>query len=150
MAINRLRDNPIIILDTNALFLPFQFKLNLDSELSRLIGVYELVIPSCVLSEIHRLHNTEKFGTLALKLALSRPQPDWYLKLETEILTDQASDDVFPELNKTDSNIIKIAKAISGIVVTNDKILLRLLHENDVQTISLRARKYLKLNSLHK
>ena len=150
MAIDRLRDNPIIILDTNALFLPFQFKLNLDSELIRIFGAYELVIPRCVLSEIQRLQSTEKFGPLALKLAQSKPIPDWYSTLETELLGGRETSEPFPGLNKTDSTIITIAKAISGIVVTCDKVLLRHLHEQGVQTISLRQKKYLKLNSLHK
>lgn len=150
MAVDRLRDNPVIILDTNALFLPFQFKLNLDSELVRIFGTYELVIPRCVLSEIQRLHKTEKFGTLALKLAQSRPTPKWYSDLEAELMAAQDFNEPFPGLNKTDSAIIKIAKAISGIVVTCDKELLHHLHEHGVQTISLRQKKYLKLNSLHK
>jgi rRNA-processing protein FCF1 len=150
MAIDRLWDNPIIILDTNALFLPFQFKLNLDSELIRIFGTYELVIPSCILSEVQRIQSTEKFGNLALKLARSKPIPDWYSNLEAEILAEKETSDPFPGLNKTDSNIIRIAVAISGIVVTCDKVLLRHLHDHGVQTISLRQKKYLKLNSLHK
>ena len=49
MAVDRIRNYPIIILDTNALFIPFEFRINLDSELKRLFGVYEIIIPTCVL-----------------------------------------------------------------------------------------------------
>ncbi|WP_455391685.1 type II toxin-antitoxin system VapC family toxin [[Eubacterium] cellulosolvens] len=150
MAVDRLRNNTIIILDSNALFLPFQFKLNLDSELTRLFGDYEIIIPSCVLSELQRLRSTEKFGMMALKLAKSKPQPDWYMNLEPEIVSAHELGDSYPGLNKTDSTIIIIAKAISGIVVTCDKILLQHLHEAGVQSVSLRGKKYLKLNSLYK
>jgi len=128
MAVDRLRDHTIVILDTNALYMPFQFKLNLDSELSRLLGVYEIIIPTCVLSEARSLEPHEKFGKPALKLALSKVQPKWYLDFEAEL--DATRD---PEHDSTDDRgissvdrvILTIALAIKGIVVTNDKISLK-------------------------
>ena len=149
MAVDRLRDHTIVILDTNALYMPFQFKLNLDSELSRLLGVYEIIIPTCVLSEASSLERHEKFGKPALKLALSKIQPRWYKDLEAELDTKQDS-----ELGSTgdrgissvDRVILTIALAIKGIVVTNDKIFLKELKAHGVRTISLKGRKYLKFN----
>ena len=81
MAIDRLRNNKIIILDTNALFVPFKFKLNLDSELKRLFGDYQIIIPSCVLNELKRLSTREKFGAIAYELAQSKSAPGWYIEL---------------------------------------------------------------------
>jgi rRNA-processing protein FCF1 len=128
--------------------MPFQFKINLDSEFSRLFGEYEIIIPSCVLSELQGLRRSEKFGTSALKLALSKTPPKWYQDFEAEL---------FQKLNNqgiktgkdlpVDIQILELAKALSGFVVTNDKVLLKKLHANDIRTISLRSRKYLKLNS---
>ena len=148
MAVDRLRDYPVIILDSNALFMPFQFKLNLDSELTRLLGEYQVIIPSCVISEIRRLESKEKFGSSALKLALSKPQPNWYQEFEAKLSEEPNTIRTPSGFSQTDREIIKIAKAISGIVVTSDRSLLEQLHANGITTISLRARKYLRLNSI--
>ena len=146
MAVNRIRSDPIIVLDANALFLPFQFKLNLDSELKRLLGTYELVIPTCVFSELYGLSTSQKFGTLALSLAKKISQPEWYLAFEVELLKQHENVFDTKDTSKTDSIILRLAKALSAIVVTSDKLLLKLLRKSDIQTITLRARKYLVLN----
>lgn len=127
--------------------MPFQFKLNLDSELSGLLSDYQIIIPSCVLSELKHLKHQEKFGISALKLALTKPQPEWYIDIESKILKPE--DNVIDpgDESKTDDLLIQIAKTINGIVVTNDKNLMRQLNDLGVQTISLRAKKYLKLNT---
>ncbi|MBA3043927.1 twitching motility protein PilT, partial [archaeon] len=41
----------IVILDSNALLMVFQFRINIESELSRLLGKYEIVIPTTVKNE---------------------------------------------------------------------------------------------------
>ena len=146
MAVNRIRIDPIIILDANALFLPFQFKLNLDSELKRLLGVYELIIPTCVFSELYGLSTSQKYGTLALSLAKKISQPEWYLAFETELLKQHNNVFDTKDAIKTDSIILRLAKALSAIVVTSDKLLLKLLRDSSIRTITLRARKYLVLN----
>ena len=146
MAINRLRNNTIIILDSNALFMPFQFNLNLDSELSRLFGDYEIIIPRCIISELRGLATTKKFGSSALKLALTKKQPQWYLDFESELNSRLDKTSELPEKNRTDNLLIAIAKGIKAIVVTNDKLLLGQLYTEGVRTISLYGKKYLKLN----
>ena len=146
MAINRLRNNTIIILDSNALFMPFQFNLNLDSEFSRLFGDYEIIIPQCIISELRGLARTEKFGSSALQLALNKSQPHWYSDFESELNSRLDDTPELPEKNKTDQLLIKIAKEINGIVVTNDKALLSQLYAEGIRTISLYGKKYLKLN----
>ncbi len=147
MAVDRLRNNTIVILDTNAIFMPFQFKLNLDSELSRLLGEYEIIIPTCILTELRALRDTEKFGKPALDLALSKPQPKWYSDLEAHLLEHPTIAHVRGAEEKTDNILLHIAQELNAIVVTNDKILLKRLKENKLQTISMRGKKYLKLNS---
>jgi rRNA-processing protein FCF1 len=129
--------------------MPFQFKLNLDSELSRLFGEYELIIPGCVLSELRGLERHEKFGGAALKLALSKAQPQWYIDFEQDTLNQllkSAKDETVNDSERTDNMIIRIADELSASVVTNDKTLLARLKERKIQTISLRSRKYLRIN----
>ena len=153
MAIDRVRDHPIIvILDTNALFVPFKFKINLDSELCRLFGEYEIIIPSCVFQEAKRLQGTEKFGSKAFALAQSKVPPDWYKEFEAELFSKKSEDETKIQHRETynenyvDNKILQIAKALDGIVITNDKAFLKRLNEVGIRTILLRSRKYLKLN----
>ena len=54
MAADRIR-NTKVILDTNAVLMPFQFNINLDSELKRLLGQYEIIIPNIVIEELNNL-----------------------------------------------------------------------------------------------
>lgn len=147
MAIDRLRDNKIIILDTNALFIPFKFKLNLDLELKRLLGVYQIIIPSCVLNELKRLTTREKFGEMAYELAQRKSAPGWYIELEPSIIAKISKEDMEYEDNPIDNEILQIAKELNGIVLTNDKEFLKRLATNRIRTISLKSRKYLKLST---
>ena len=153
MAVDRLRDNPIIILDTNALFIPFIFKINIDSELRRLFGDYQLIIPTCVRQEILKIKDREKYGAMAFELANRKPGPKWYLELEKKILDEHITTDHNNDFNdisnSTDQEILVIAKAINGIVVTNDRAFLKTLHSNGITTISTRGKKYLKINSIY-
>lgn len=126
--------------------MPFQFKLNLDSELLRLLGGYEIIIPSSVLTEVHTLSHHEKFGSEALKLARSKPSPAWYQNLEAKLLGFNDREKKNNKKLTVDDELILIAKKLNGIVVTNDKVLLKKLHDLGVRTISMRAKKYLKLN----
>jgi rRNA-processing protein FCF1 len=143
MAVDRIRNYPIIIFDTNALFIPFEFKINLDSELKRLFGEYEIVIPTCVLKEIRRLSNTERFGKMALCLAEKISQPNWYLDIEMKLLNELTEKPQIYDENPIDNQILEIAKNINGIVLSNDRDFLKKLTANDVKTISLRKKKYL-------
>ena len=45
-----------------------------------------------------------------------------------------------------DNMILQIAKAVSGVVLTNDRAFLEKLKAKGVKTISVRAKKYLILN----
>ena len=151
MAVDRVRDNPIrvkIILDTNALFIPFKFKINLDFEFQRLFGDFEVLVPSCVMHEIERLAPSEKFGAKALALARSKVLPDWYLAVESELFSGEevAFFGDMTDLGRIDGMILRIAKAVSGVVLTNDRAFLEKLKAEGVKTLSVRAKKYLILN----
>jgi len=42
----------LVLLDTNALLMPFQFQVHLEAELHRVLGDVEIAVPSPVLSEL--------------------------------------------------------------------------------------------------
>jgi len=110
-----------IVLDANALLMPFQFRVNLDRELRRLFGEVPVFIPSSVLGE---LHNSEDRNAKAA-LALARK----YQIVETELRGDDA--------------VIEVAERRSAAVVTNDRGLIARLRAKRIQVVRLRAERYL-------
>jgi rRNA-processing protein FCF1 len=110
-----------IVLDANALLMPFQFKLNIDHELKRLFGDIEVFVPSSVLGELANV--TDKNGKAALSLARK------YHIVETEMRGDDA--------------VLHVAEERSGAVLTNDKELISRLRERHIPIIRLRAERYL-------
>jgi rRNA-processing protein FCF1 len=110
-----------IILDANALLMPFQFRLNLDHELKRLFGEIPIFVPSSVLGEL--ANTTDKNGRAALALARK------YSIVETELRGDDA--------------VLTLAVERSAAVVTNDRELIGRLKKQRVQVVRLRAERYL-------
>ena len=74
------------MLDANALLMPFQFRMNLDKEISRLLGEIRVVVPSSVVDEISRLQTREAKAALALA--------GKYEVVETELAGDDGVLDV--------------------------------------------------------
>ena len=55
MASNRLwgdREEKTVILDSSAVMLLFEFSINLEAELDRLLGSYHIVIPRQIINEL--------------------------------------------------------------------------------------------------
>ena len=115
--------NPVI-LDTNALLTQFEFKIDLEDELTNLLGTYEILIPSSVLNELKNLK--DKDARSALDFALK------YKVIETE--------------KKGDESIFAMAKELNAVVVTNDRELRKRLKDNGLKVIYLRQKSYLVLD----
>src|SRR2546427_9659798 len=58
-----------VVLDSNALLLPFQFRVNLEPELRRLLGDHEIFIPSPVMDELRGLAKSAREARGGLRLA---------------------------------------------------------------------------------
>lgn len=110
-----------IVLDANALLMPFQFKINIDRELKRLFGEVPVFVPSSVLGEL--ANALDKNSKAALALARK------YQIVETELSGDEA--------------VLDIALQRSSAVVTNDKELIRKLRASRIPVIRLRGERYL-------
>lgn len=110
-----------IVLDANALLMPFQFKINLDHELTRLFGEIPVFVPSSVLGELANV--IDKNGKAALALARK------YSIAETELRGDDA--------------VLAVAEERDAAVVTNDRELIRRLKQKRITVIRLRAERYL-------
>ncbi len=110
-----------VVLDANALMMPFQFRMNLDRELERLLGEVTCVVPSSVLSELHGLK--EKHAKAALALARK------YEIVETERRGDDA--------------VIDVAERRSAEVLTNDRELIGRLRALGIGVVRLRSGRHL-------
>jgi hypothetical protein len=119
----------IVILDTNALMMPFQFKLNLEQELDRLLGKYEIIVPSSVRAELEWLSKSNIIAKSALALS-KRYRALFVGRHQT-----------------TDSSILKLAKQSRAYVVTNDTNLRTKLRAQNTPVIYLRSKTHLSINN---
>ncbi len=108
-------------LDTNALLMPFEFRMNLDLELANLFGEFEAYVPGPVIGELKR--SDSKHAKAALMLAGK------YIRYETS--------------TQGDAGVLEVAKALDAMVVTNDFILRRKMRAAGVRAVFLRSRKRL-------
>ena len=111
-----------VVLDTNALLMPFETSINLDYELERLLGSCEIYVPGPVIGELKR--SRSKHAKAAL--ALSRK----YLIAETN--------------KQGDDGIIQVAEELGAYVLTNDRELRSRLRKRGIPSIYLRSGKYLQ------
>lgn len=107
----------IVVLDTNALLMPFEMKMNLDYSVRNLLGDVDFVVPGPLIGELKHLDN--KYASAALQLAR-----------HYEIIpTDATGDD----------SVIELAVRTKGYVLTNDKVLRGRLRKIGVPLIYLRS-----------
>ncbi|HDQ59691.1 MAG TPA: hypothetical protein ENN30_00690 [Candidatus Woesearchaeota archaeon] len=115
-----------IILDTNFCIIPFQFGIDIYSELQNTMQQqYEIVFPKIALKELEKL----KFGGAALEL----------LKKKSVKLVD------VPVMKDVDSSILEYAKKENAILATQDLGLKKKAKENKVEILVLRQKKYIVL-----
>src|SRR6266496_113885 len=75
----------LVLLDANALLMPFQFQVHLDAELRRVVGDVEVEVPTPVLAELAVLAESSRDARSALRLAGK------YRRLEGHGSADRAS-----------------------------------------------------------
>jgi len=134
MASNRIwryKGEKIVILDSNALMMLFEFSINLEDELTRLIGKYDIVIPKPVLNELIYLSENGKGN----KKNLAKSS----LKIAKKFKTIDADG------KNVDDAVLLLSKKINGVVVTNDKELRTKLKKNSCPVVFLRAKKTLEI-----
>lgn len=110
-----------VVLDTNALMMPFQFNINIDREIERLLGSVRVVVPSCVIDELDALGTPEAKGARRLS--------EKYEVVEVQ--------------EKGDQGVQEAAKRCGAAVVTNDQEFIEILRKSSVPVIRMRERQYL-------
>lgn len=112
-----------VVLDANALMMPFQFKVNLDMELTRLFGDLPVVVPRPVIGELSNSGDPASKGALALARK--------YDLVDTPYCGDDA--------------VLEVARRMSAAVVTNDRGLIKRLRAENIPVVRLRSERYLEL-----
>jgi len=127
-----------VILDANALFVPLQFKIDIFSDLARLLNRnFELVLLSPVKRELKALAEKgspkmRKNACYALKLA------ERCKYVEVDDFASAFTDDV----------IVKVAKEWGSPVFTNDKQLRKRLRDISVPVIYVRQKSHLEIDGM--
>ena len=109
------------VLDTNALLMVFQFGLHLESELERLLGIFEILIPSSVIAELRSINAPNAKAALALT--------EKYHVMDVDGRGDEA--------------VLDLAVQENAVLVSNDKELCRQAKEKGLEIVRLRQKKYL-------
>lgn len=118
----------LVLLDANALLMPFQFGLHLDAELRRLLGDVDVRVPDPVLRELEALAGSDRDARSALRLARG------YAAMEGHGSADDA--------------LLDLATSRAGVVVTNDAALRERLRAARVPVAFLRSRNHLVVEGL--
>jgi rRNA-processing protein FCF1 len=118
-----------ILLDSNALLMQFQFSVDIENELRRIIDVpYEIVVPELVLGELRHLAQSlqgKDRGEAVMAIRLAQT----FRIVKTE--------------GAADTGILRLAEKLQAIVVTNDKILRARLRAKNIPNIHLRSKAFL-------
>ena len=117
-----------VLLDANALLMPFQFRINLEAELRRLLGDVDIVVPTPVLEELRLLATHDRDAKAGERLAAR------YRSVEGHGSADDA--------------LLELGQALHAVVLTNDQPLLDRLEALGVPRAHLRSRSHLALEGL--
>ncbi len=132
MASDRLWGDKIhktVILDSSAVLMLFEFSIDLEKELTRLLGNYHIVIPTPIVRELEFLSENGRGKKKA--------------KAKASLKLIKKYDAINVDEKKGDDSILELAKKINGIVVTNDRELRIRLKKISLSVIFLRAKKKL-------
>ena len=107
--------------------LPFEFRVNLDTELARLLGACDVFVPSSVVGELERLAQKNRAAKAALRLA--------------------AKYEIHNTTRRGDLAVVSTAKELRATVVTSDAGLLKVLRREGIPRITLRSRSHLVVDA---
>ena len=127
-----------VILDSNALFVPIEFKIDIFREVERLLNRHvDLVLLSTVKRELELLATKDS--------PKIRRQASFALKFAEKCKYIPIGED---RKEQTDDIIINVAKAWNSPVFTNDRLLRRRLRDIRVPVIYVRQKSRLEIDGL--
>jgi len=119
------KEPPLVLLDTNALMMPFQLGLDIEGEVARLLGRCRIAVPACVMRELRGLASRDPDARAALQLAVRF----------SHVPCKGAGDDA----------ILELAMRERAYVVTGDRGLMARLRAANVRVLRPRERHRLEL-----
>ncbi|OGM01836.1 hypothetical protein A3K72_02350 [Candidatus Woesearchaeota archaeon RBG_13_36_6] len=123
-----------IILDTNFLLIPYQFKVDIFSEIDRILDTkYNICILNKTINELNNL--VEK----------SRGKDKKAAQLALKLIQHKNPEIIKTKINYVDKAILNIAKKQTHIIATQDKELKKTLQARGIPIIVLRQKRYLQL-----
>lgn len=133
MASDRLRRDPeekTVILDSSAVMMLFEFSIDLEDELTRLLGRFHVVVPTPIIKELRYLSEHGK----GKKRLIAKPALELIKKYE-----------IIDEKGAGDDSVLSLAQKLNGIVVTNDRVLKNRVKKTGLRIIFLRGKNRLVL-----
>jgi hypothetical protein len=135
MAFDRIwgdRATKIAVLDTSAILMLFEFSIDLEDELSRLIGSYKVIIPKPIVDELIFLSKKGK------------GKKQNFAKASLKLIEKYDVIDVNGE--RGDDSVLALAKKFNCFLVTNDRELKKRAKREGLHTIFLRKKGKLDLD----
>ncbi len=117
-----------VILDTNALLMPFQFGVDPQAEAERILGSVRIIVLSSVMGEVERL---------ARRMPEARAARAYAERFEL-VHTDMGGDD----------SIVEMAVSLGAVVVTSDADLRRRLRERGITVLYMREKNRLAVDGV--
>jgi rRNA-processing protein FCF1 len=119
-----------VILDSSAVLMLFEFSIDLENELTHLLGKYKIILPRPIANELIYLseHGKGKKRQNA--------------KASLELIKRY---EIVDEHGSGDDSVLNLAKKLNGIVVTNDRELRKRIKNVFLKTIYLRGKSKLIL-----
>ena len=125
------RSEKTVILDSNAVMMLFEFQINLEDELVKLIGKNKIIIPKTIRDELDFLSKNAK-GKKRINA-----------KASLELIKKYKI--VGIDVKNADESVYQLAKQTGSYVLTNDKELRQRLKKISTPVIFLRAKKKLQV-----
>jgi rRNA-processing protein FCF1 len=116
-----------VILDTSAILSFFEFSIDWEKELFRLLDGYKIMIPNMVINEL---------TVLSQQTASQRKQ-----KAAASLRFAKRYETIETVAGNADDAVIEAAKKMHGVVVTNDTELRKRLSHDSIPVIFLRGKK---------
>ena len=120
----------LVVLDTNALILPFERRIRIESELERLLGPWSGLVPSPCLLELERIAKEES-GARRDRAKMARQFAARFERVEAQGRADEAT--------------IQVAKERGAHLFTNDLEVIRSAKAANIPVIRLKGLSHLML-----
>ena len=118
----------LVVLDTNALILPFERRVRIEAELERLVGPFQGLVPSPCIAELDRIAAQESGGRRD-RAKMARQFAQRFEQVAAEGRADEAT--------------ITVAKDRNAFLFTNDLEVIRRAKKEGVRVIRLKGLSHL-------